>query len=206
MSKDTTKDADYVAPQVNDLETVVEPEVQKTKVTASTPAKTVTYEEEPTVIGVSSLTGAKGDVASDVLISRLNQHLKYLNGEEGFTDLQHRNTEQASFIESVAGAFQLPYEQFAIVTDAILKVVQENPGTFQDGKCFRFLRGLEETYPLDSIRTYREYFSLLIMISKNWTQRYKLNRVIDIATAVKNLPSRNAKENVTQYFNNLMNV
>lgn len=164
------------------------------------------FADIPDIIGVASLTNAKGDVVTDVLKSRLDRHLLFLSGKKSFGTQKEREEEQSSFIESIANGFQLPYEQFVVVTDYILNLVRTNPEAFAGGSVFRFLPGLDKVYPIDHIRTYKAYISLLIMISKNWASRYKLNKLVDVAYAVKDLPSKAAKENVTRYFNQLMVV
>ncbi|MNM18443.1 hypothetical protein D3C81_287360 [compost metagenome] len=207
-------DPEYQGPEVDNLE---EPAVNTTQVKGGKTTKEVvppttkvvaeaTFSETPDIIGVASLTNAKGDVVTDVLKSRIDRHLQYLKGKKSFATQKEREDEQSSFIESIGGSFQLPYEQFVVVTDYILNVVRGNPEAFAGGQVFRFTPGLDKVYPIDHIRTYKAYMSLLIMISKNWVSRYKLNKLVDVTYAIKDLPTKTAKENVTRYFNQLMVV
>lgn len=205
-------DPEYQGPEVDNLE---EPTGQattkgsKAKDVAPVTTKVVAeakFEDTPDVIGVGKLTNAKGDAVTDVLKARLDRHLQYLAGKKSFATEKERTDEQGSFIESIGGSFQLPYEQFVVMTDYILNVVRNNPEAFAGGAVFRFLPGLDKVYPIEHIRVYKAYMSLLIMISKNWVSRYKLNKLVDVTYAIKDLPSKAAKEHVTRYFNQLMVV
>lgn len=204
-------DPEYQGPEVDNLE---EPTGQtatkgsKAKEVAPVTTKVVAeakFEDTPDIIGIGKLTNAKGDAVTDILKARLDRHLQYLSGKKTFATEKERTDEQSSFIESIGGSLQLPYEQFIVVTDYILKLVRENPEAFGD-KVFRFLPGLDKVYPIEHIRTYKAYMSLLIMISKNWVSRYKLNKLVDVTYAIKDLPTKGAKENITRYFNQLMVV
>lgn len=157
------------------------------------------------VISVSKMLNAKGTVVTDQMIARIDRHMKYLRGEEGFNDQKERDTEQVTFIETIGNSLKMDFEGYAIVTDYLLKQVRDNQSVFSDGMAFRFTVGLDKNYPTDIIRQYQSYVELLTKIAANWKVRYKLKKLIDIAYVIQPLQNK-AKENITQYFNKISSV
>lgn len=204
MSDDT-----YVPPEVDNLgeavETVKETGSKGKESKAAVAPPQPKMEEDPSIIGIGRMVNAKGTAATALIVDRIDRHLKYLSGDQGFKDDAARIDEQTTFIESIGNTLKLPFEQYVVVTDHLLQVIRNNKGIFADGTAFRFTRNLKKDYPLEAVNQYRNYMTMLSMIASQWSRRHKLNTLVDITYLIKDLP-RVGKENVTQYFNNLMKV
>lgn len=214
---------DYVAPETQDLSDkggVVEskssvkevqgiPVVEKKNTPVVEPGaidvpEPSLVEPEP-VIAVSKLVNAKGTVVSDLAIARIERHLKYIRGDEGFSSTEQRFEEQAGFIQSIGNTLKLDFDQYALVTDHLLTQIRENQEVFSNGEAFRFIPGMEKRYPTEAIAAYQAYIELLTKIASNWKVRYKLKKLIDIGYVSQSLP-RKGKENLAQYFNKVSAV
>lgn len=198
----------YVAPEEENLDGEAKQPAdggKKDVVKTSTAPKTTqpSLDEPVQVIGIAKMTNAKGDETTAVYEARIIRHLKYLSGEVGFKDAEEREKEQMTFIESIGNTLKLPFEQYVVVTDFLLNEIRKNADIFSNGTVFRFTSGLDKMYPIEHIRTYRNYMTMLTMIANNWSRRYELNKVLDVTYTIKDLP-RVGKENVTQYINKLM--
>lgn len=204
MSDDT-----YNPPEVDNLDggaaPVKEPASKGKESKASIAPPQPKLEEDPAIIGIGRMVNAKGTAATALIVDRIDRHLSYLSGKQGFKDDDARIEEQTTFIESIGNTLKLPFEQYVVVTDHLLQVIRENKDIFADGTAFRFTRNLKKDYPQGSVNLYRNYVTMLSMIASQWPRRHKLNTLVDITYLIKDLP-RAGKENVTQYFNNLMNV
>lgn len=201
---------DYVAPESVDLGEKA-PEAKapakptaKAKQTAAAPAE-VSYEQGQSVIGIGKLVNAKGTAVTEIMVQRVNTHMAYVAGKKGFKDKEEEVLEMASFIETIGNSLKLPYEQFVLVTDAVLLAVQENQKAFTDGTAYRFTQGLDKRYPADAIHNYRVYMTFLTKVAVNWKSRWKLARLISLAFVIQDFDQK-AKENITQYFRYLTNV
>lgn len=161
--------------------------------------KEPTLAEVDDVIDIAKMVNAKGNVVTDIMKSRIANHVKYLRGEVGFADQEAAELEQVSFIETVGNMLKLDFPQYVIVTDYFLGVIRENPQVFSDGLAFRFTAGLNRKYPDEYIKRYQSYIELLTKIAKNWKVRYKLGKLVDPAYTISFF-DRKGQENVTQYF------
>lgn len=199
----------YKAPQVENLggdgEQALEPVLTKEEKAATPPPPQPSLEEPAGIIGVGKMTNAKGTAVTTFIIARIDQHLKYLKGEQGFKDDEARVKEMTEFMETIANTLKLKFEQYTVVTDHLLSVIRSNPEIFVNGTAFRFTRNLGKDYPASAIDSYRNYMTLLSMVARAWQRRHKLNTLIDPTYTIRNL-STAGKENVTQYFNKLMVV
>jgi len=203
---------DYVAPEEENLEGSVKAPATggkknegATKAASPTPPAQPSLDEVPDVIGIGRMTNSKGDVATDVMKARIARHFQYLSGELGFKDSDARIQEQITFIDTIGNTLKLEFDKYVVVTDYLLNQIRENKTIFSDGTAFRFVKDLDKQYPIEHIRTYRNYMTLLTMIANSWPRRHELNKLVDVTYAIKDL-NRLGKENVTQYFNKLMQV
>jgi hypothetical protein len=162
-------------------------------------AKEPTLAETPAVISVSKMLNAKGNVVSDIMQQRIENHVKYLRGEASFESVEQAAQEQVNFIETVGNMLKLDFEQYVVITDYFLNVIRENPQVFSDGMAFRFAAGLSKDYPSEYIKNYQAYIEMLTKIAQNWKVRFKLGKLMDISSVIAPMP-RKGKENVTQYF------
>ena len=202
---------DYVAPEEETLEgsgVKAPASGSKTKEVAKAPSAAPaqpSLEEPLDVIGIARMTNAKGDVTTDVMKDRITRHFEYLSGKLGFKDNKARVNEQITFIESIGNTLKLEFDQYVVVTDYLLNQIRETKSIFADGTAFRFTKDLEKEFPIEHIRSYKSYMTLLTMIANSWPRRHELNKLVDITYAIKDL-NRLGKENVTLYFNKLMQV
>lgn len=203
MSTDTS----YTPPVTEELaaEAVVETPAVTAPPKASVEIKEPTLVPAPDVIGVSKILNAKGTVVTEIMVSRIDRHMKYLKGEEGFKDENERDEEQKSFIETIGNSMKLDQGGYAIITDYLIAQIRANPTVFKDGMAFRFTAGLKKSVYRDVVVSYEGYIELLSKIASNWTVRYKLKKLIDISYAIHPFP-RKAQANITQYFNQLAAV
>ena len=198
---------EYVAPDVTDVsgKEPAEGVLSKKETPVVTKQIQPSLEEEVLVIGVGRMTNAKGNETTDLIKNRIKRHFEYLSSKLRFKDDDERDEEQSSFIETIGNTLRLPFEQYVVVTDYLLQQIRESGGLFADGTAFRFTRVMKVKIPVEHVRNYRSYMTLLSMIANNWGRRHQLNKFIDIAYPIKDLPKA-GKENVTQYFNKLMKV
>lgn len=174
-------------------------------------AAKVAVVKEPTmipeveVVGIAKMVSAKGNVVTDVMVSRIDRHMKFLSGEVGFNSVEESHDEQISFMETIGNSLQLDFEPYVVVTDYLLKAIRANQSIFSDGMAYRYMAGLEKRYPSEHSRTYQGYMELLGKIGANWNVRYKLARLVDYAYVIAPMDTK-AKTNVTQYFRKLSSV
>jgi hypothetical protein len=205
-------DPEYTPPESEELgggDAEKTPVVQTGKKKEET-AKTVTpvqpsLEEVSDVIVAARMVNAKKTATTDVIVARIEKHIQYLAGKVGFRDDDERRREQESFIVTIGETLKLSYEEYVVVTDHLVSVVRQNRAIFADGTAFRYTRNLSKNFPAHSVSQYRNYMTMWSMITGHWQRRHRLNSLIDITYMTKDLP-RVGKENVTQYFNALMNV
>ena len=201
---------EYVPPITEEVAPVSEQAAVKIKPTRALPPAEPTL-VEPTlapaldVVGVSQMLNAKGNLVTASMIARIDRHMAFLVGTEGFNDVAERNLEQVSFIETIGNSMKLDFDGYVIVTDYLLEQIRANQQVFTDGMAFRFTASLGKAYPADVVRNYQSYIELLTKIAVNWKVRYKLKKLIDITYAIKDLQPK-AKVNVTQYFNKVAAV
>jgi hypothetical protein len=203
---------DYVAPESVDLgekapeaKAPAKPAGKAKPTPAVTEAPEVSYEQGQPVIGIGKLVNAKGTAVTEIMIQRIETHMNYVAGRKGFKDKEEEVLEMAGFIETIGNSLKLPYEQFVLVTDAVLQAVQENQKAFTSGTAYRFTQGLDKRYPPDSIHNYRVYMTFLTKVAVNWKSRWKLAKLISLAFVIQDFDQK-AKENITQYFRYLTNV
>lgn len=160
---------------------------------------------ETAVVGIGKMVNAKGNVVTDIMVARVDKHMKYLNNEVGFKSIEEAHEEQIAFMETIANSLKLDFDAYVVVTDHLLKAVRANQKVFSEGLAFRFMANLEKKYPAEYIRSYQAYMELLGKIGSYWTVRFKLAKLIDLASVIANLDPK-AKTNVTQYFRKLSAV
>ena len=162
-------------------------------------------EPEQPVIAVAKMVNAKGNIATDAIIVRINRHMEYLSGRTGFNSVEDRHAEQVNFMETVGNSLKLDFDAYVVVTDTLMTAIRANLSVFTDGMAFRFMVGLEKHYPVDGIKAYKAYIELLTKIAANWTVRYKLPKLVDVTFGIA-LLDRVGKSNVEQYFRKLSAV
>jgi hypothetical protein len=186
---------------VQTLASVIKTPVPAVEVKAAEP----TLAPIPDVIGVGKMLNAKGNLVTADMIARINRHMKYLTGEEGFNNVEERNAEQISFIETIGNSMKQDFEGYVVVTDYLLEQIRANQQVFTDGLAFRFTVGLDKGPYYDIVKSYQSYMQVLTKIAINWNVRFKLKKLIDITYAANSLQPQ-AKRNLTQYFNKLASV
>lgn len=197
----------FTAPVTEDLSGKT-PEAQKEKEPQKDTPKNTTekssFEDKSTVIGVKEMVDTKEKVATTIMKERIQNHMLYLKGERSFKNTDEQVTEQVSFIETIGNSLKLDYPQFAIITNELLNQIKENKETFREGTPFRFMSVLDKHYSSDIIEIYKTYIIFLTRLANNWTVRYKINELVDISFVIKDM-DRKSKENLTRYFNELIN-
>lgn len=207
--------ADYVAPVVEVVGDAPAPETateEKPPVETPAPGPTAVTETpndeaslEPATGKVSAqdMVTANGTAVTNIMVKRLEKHLRHLRGELGFGSIKEQHEEQVTFMETVGASTTLDYDEFKLVTDALLRAIIDNKEIFKSGDALRFIHGLGGKYPQDSINRYEHYINFLTKVAVNWSSRHRLKSSTDIAIVIKDM--RNAgKQNVTKYYNALV--
>lgn len=163
------------------------------------------FEADQPVVSVAKMVNAKGNIATDAIVIRINRHMEYLSGKTGFNSEKDRHDEQVNFMETVGNSLKLDFDAYVVVTDTLMTAIRANQAVFSDGMAFRFMVGLEKRYPADGIKAYKAYIELLTKIAANWTVRYKLPKLVDVTFGIA-LLDRVGKTNVEKYFRKLSAV
>lgn len=206
----------YVPPVIDEVGPTPTPEpetpVAPTEPTGPAPGPEVSLEVQggeaqieaaPSRVPGPEMVTPAGDVVTNIMLRRIEKHLKYLRGDLGFADIHAQRREQVDFIETIGESTSLPYEKFKVVTDALVRMVADNKDLFRSGQALRFLENLQGHYNQASINRYTDYITFLTKIAVNWTNRSRLRNQTDIAIVIKDLRQA-GKENVTMYFNALV--
>ena len=207
-----TPKQEYVAPAVKDLSKGKQEDKQDPKKVVgvgggeSVPKvvmREATFRQAEGVIAISRMVNAKGTASTDVILARIEKHMKHLSGQLGFKDETEKLHEQLSFIETIGNTLRLDFPQYALVTDVLLSNIKANQSVFDKGLAFRFVASLGKAYPTEHVKTYQSYMSFLAVIAKNWSTRNKLKNLVDVGYVTKDFPQK-AKENVSQYFRHVI--
>lgn len=164
------------------------------------PGKTV-----PVQIGIAGLLNAKATAVTDLLASRVAQHIEYTVGGKGLAGPEERAEEQGGFINTILGSLELDFEKYVVFTDFVLSQLRDNGDAIGSGKLLKHMAGLSSNYDKDKIAKYTTYISFLTRIALNWNIRYKLDSLIDVNLFASNF-SPKAASNITQYFKHLQDV
>jgi hypothetical protein len=172
-------------------------------VKADAPNDEANLETPAARVASADMTNANGTAVTNIMMARLAKHLKHLRGELGFADTKAQHEEQVTFMETVGNSTSLDYDEFKLVTDALVRAIIENKELFRSGDALRFIRGLAGKYPQDSINRYEAYITFLTKVATNWNSRHHLGSRIDIAFVIQHMKNV-GKQNVTKYFNSLV--
>lgn len=198
----------FVAPLTEEVsgKDPVQPEQpeKKTKEEQKETTKDSKFEAGSTVIGVKQMVDTKDKIATKIMIERIQHHMKFLTGKLSFPDTNSQVKEQISFIETIGNSLKLDYDQFIVVTNELLNQIKDNKDAFVSGTPFRFMSVLDKHYSPDIVKTYQSYIIFLTKLANNWSARYKLNKLVDIAFVTQDM-DRKSKENLTKYFQSLIN-
>ena len=205
----------YVAPVVEQVGEVtpapvtpVAPETPATPapgpvVSAEAPNNEATLEAPAAKVAKADMVTANSSAVTNIMLRRLEKHIKHLRGELGFADIKAQNEEQVTFMETIGSSTTMEYADYKLVTDALVRAIIDNKDIFRSGDHLRFMRGLGGKYPQASINRYEHYINFLTHVAVNWSSRHRLKSSTDIAIVIKDM--RNAgKQNVTMYFNALV--
>lgn len=209
-------ESDYVPPAVDQVdgttteqpkEDPVAPEEPAAEpgpaVTAEATSAEASLEQVPEKVKAAEMVTGNGTAVTNIMVQRIEKHLKHLRGELGFADRAAQHAEQINFMETVGSSTGLAYPQFKLVTDTLVRAIADNKQLFRNGEAFRYTRGLANTgYPQASINRYEAYISFLTKIAVNWTTRHRLKSSTDIGIVIQDM-KRVGKENVTMYFNDI---
>ena len=172
-------------------------------VSAEAPNNEAVLEAPATKVAKADMVTANSSAVTNIMFRRLEKHIKHLRGELGFADLKAQNEEQVTFMETIGSSTTMEYEDYKLVTDALVRAIVDNKDIFRSGEHLRFIRGLAGKYPQASINRYEHYINFLTHVAVNWSSRHRLKSSTDIAIVIKDM--RNAgKQNVTMYFNALV--
>lgn len=209
---DGAVDTEYTPPAVEEVTPPTpEPEAPATPaapapgpdVSLEVDAGEAQIESTPSRVPGPDMVEEGGNAVTNIMLRRMEKHLKYLRGDLGFADITAQRREQVDFIETIGESTTLPYDKFKIVTDALVRMIADNKELFRSGRALRFLENLAGEYSQASINRYTDYITFLTKIAVNWTNRSRLRQQTDIAIVIKDLRLA-GKENVTMYFNALV--
>lgn len=153
-------------------------------------------------VSVGDMINAKGTDVSATLQQRIDRHVMYLAGKRSFASHAAEKEEQISFIETIGNSVLLNLDQYAIVTDYLIKTIRENLEHFDHGGVFKFTKGIEREYNAKAVQEFKNYMTLMVRISRDYANRRQLNRMIDINTLTKGLKQK-ARDNINTYFRRL---
>ena len=203
-----SKSNEYTPPLVKDLGSS-ETDTANGPKEESAPIKDTPYKQPgktiPTQIGIAGLLNAKATAVTDLLVSRVAQHMEFTTGGKGLPDPEARAEEQGGFINTVLGSLELDFEKYVVFTDYLLSQLRENAEAISTGKMLKHMAGLSPSYDKDKIAKYTTYISFLTRVALNWNIRYKLDKLIDVNLFASKF-SPKASANLTQYFNHLQDV
>lgn len=207
--------AEYVAPVVEQVgETTAAPAEPEAPVEPVAPAPgpaavteapndEASLEVPSAKVPASDMTTANGTAVTNIMVKRLEKHIRHLRGELGFASTKEQHEEQVTFMETIGSSTTLPYEEFKLVTDTLLRVIVDNKELFKSGDALRFINGLAGKYPQEYINRYEHYINFLTKVAVNWSSRHRLKSSTDIAIVIKDMKNA-GKQNVTKYFNALV--
>lgn len=209
------QDSDYVAPEVEKVdgqedpqESEEQPETPATPapgpaVKAEDPATEANLTPAPAKLQKADMVNANGTAVTAIFMARLAKHIKHIRGELGFASKKEQYEEQVSWMETVGRSTGLDFEEFKLVTDALIRAIIDNKEAFRNGDHLRFNRGLAGQYPIASINRYEAYMTFLTQIATNWATRHRLKNQMDVGTVIADM-KKVGKQNVTKYFNALV--
>lgn len=180
----------------------------KTVNTQAVKAETPVY-ETATVIdwneGVSSIVlasemvNATKDAVSDTFIEAVNYFIDLLSGKIRISE-DKLGEEQIKFMKTLSNSLGLPFDQYCIVTDALVLKLRDNANILKDDVIFSLLYYVKpQAYSRSEVERYKQYFQALSVLSRNLTNRSRIGKMIDIATLAKGYKPTVTK-NITQYF------
>ncbi|MNG46900.1 hypothetical protein D3C79_47640 [compost metagenome] len=205
---------DWTPPVIDEVGPVTEQPVTPTPTEPTEPAPgpdvslevekgEASLDEVPNVVPGPEMVADGGSAVTNIMLRRIEKHLRHLKGEVGFASIEEQRLEQVSFIETVGESTSLDFEKFKIVTDALIRMIVDNKELFRSGEALRFLKNLQGHYSQQSVNRYTDYVTFLTKIAVNWTNRARLRQQTDIATVIADLREV-GKQNVTMYFNTLV--
>lgn len=180
---------------------ILDEDTPPTAPVAQTGITSVKFKDTETV-SIADMLNAKGEFVSELMISRIEQHMEYLSGKKGFGTDKARLQEQITFIETIGGSTTLDIDQYCVVTDYLLKVIRENLSKLNHGQMFRFLRGLKASYSDKAIEEYVNYMTLLLRIAGSYADRVRVFQKVDLDSLTKGL-SPKARDNINTYVRRL---
>lgn len=153
-------------------------------------------------VRVADMLNAKSDYVSDVMMSRIEQHVAYLSGKMGFANDEARHKEQITIMETIGNSTTLSIDQYCVVTDFLLKSIRENLDSFKEGGSFRFMRGLTRVYSQRAIENYHSYMTMLVTIAGSYADRKRIFKKMDLDSITATLPKQ-ARDNINTYMRRL---
>ena len=150
------------------------------------------------IVRVAEMINAKNDFVSQTMIDRIEQHLVYLNGKQGFANDEARFKEQITIMETIGNSIILPIDKYCLVTDYLLQAIRCNYDSFKEGQAFRFMRGLNKVYSDRSIANYQSYMTMLITLAGSYADRKRTFTKIDLDSITATLPT-DARNNINTY-------
>lgn len=168
-----------------------------------TPNDEANLEPAPAKVSAQNMVTANGSAVTNIMVKRLEKHIRHLRGELGFANLKEQHEEQVTFMETIGSSTTLEYDDFKLVTDTLLRVIIDNKDLFKSGDALRFINGLAGKYPQEHINRYEHYINFLTKVAVNWSSRHRLKSSTDIAIVIKDMKNV-GKQNVTKYFNALV--
>lgn len=204
---------EYVAPVTEELqpETAQQPSLETSQeAPAASSEEAAGFNTTPAVVESGEMVAANGSATSSVMLARIQKHMSHLCGEKGFGSNKERWEEQASFIECIGRSLGLPYDDYCLVTNELIKQIRENIKLFTSGQAYRFMYDLTTKYPenkpvkypKENAERYQAYISFLTTIARNYTTRHRLRTSTDVGFATKDM-NHVGKQNVTKFFNQL---
>lgn len=167
----------------------------------STGAANIKLKDVETV-KIGDQISAKGDFVSELMITRINQHMEYLRGEKGFATDDVRFREMITFMETIGNSTTLGIDQYCVVTDFLMKTIRDNLDDFKEGRAFRFMRGLSRHYSDSAIAAYQNYMTMLIRLAGAYADRKRVFKKMDLDYITVGMPVV-ARNNINTYIRRL---
>lgn len=133
-----------------------------------------------------------------------DKYFKYLNEEIGFSNDAERLEETKAYMQRIGIMLTYDYDEFE---DCILYLIQKlrnTPKAHDKGRFFRYVNGVENFYPIESITQYRLLLTWCIRIATSWASRANHAHKTDILTLSKGM-RKEAKENLNYFVRKMAN-
>lgn len=193
---------DYQAPEIQEVKNDVPLKVQTSAPVLEPVIPVVEPKQEPIknlaqVVSVAELIDAESSAVSLVYKSALDRYFSIV-GQKIYPKDGKYDQEQVAFMRTLENTLKLDFDQFAIVTDYLVKRISEQPELFTQTKRFLYLKYVEKIYSQQYMSRYMGYINALVLLATNAGHGKRLLTNLDLDTLVDGYPQK-AATNINSY-------